>query len=269
MKHLRRPSTISKRQHRRYQFVGLDLTASPTTLPSTSSSSPSATPSSPFPGSAVQAAYAVDPIIGTATIPTSRMELQGARQRSLGLSSLPQRSFLRSSSLQRHRFVARQRRAPTRHFATSKHVRRETLATVGCTPQQSVTAKGYADGWKAAKTFAAYNSSRLGKYSSISSVSPRSSLRQASQDNSLPMLWDVVWSAVTSSTPGLGSINPLRYHLGSWLISIALSERLGGWRGAGDQIDSDAGARTAVIVVVASCEEASENERKCNWYQPF
>ena len=119
--------------------------------------------SASLPGSAAQAAYAVDPIIGTATIPSSRLQQQGARRRSLGVTSLPQRAFLWSSSLQRHRFVARHRHAAARRSNPSTHVRRDSSsATIGYTPEQSVLAKGYADGWKAAKTFAAYNNSRLG-----------------------------------------------------------------------------------------------------------
>ncbi|WVR00081.1 hypothetical protein IAU59_007223 [Kwoniella sp. CBS 9459] len=113
-----------------------------------------------------QAAFAaVDPTINSATIPSSRMQLGqvGAKKRSLGVSSLPQRAFLLSSALQRHRFVARQLRASARTH--NKPLRRnlgEGESAVVYTPEQAAIAKGYSDGWKAAKTFAGFNNSRLG-----------------------------------------------------------------------------------------------------------
>ncbi|OCF42240.1 hypothetical protein I317_03975 [Kwoniella heveanensis CBS 569] len=114
-----------------------------------------------------QAAYAVDPTINSATIPSSRMQLKqvGAKKRSLGVSSLPQRAFLLSSALQRHRFVARQLRASARTHSRPVRARRDLGAeesAVVYTPEQAAIAKGYSDGWKAAKTFAAFNNSRLG-----------------------------------------------------------------------------------------------------------
>ena len=115
-------------------------------------------------GSAAQAAYAVDSLVGTATIPSSRIKLHGGR-RSLGVSHLPQRALLWSSSLSKHRFVTRHRRAASRRSTASKHIRRDDQsAAVGYTPEESAIAKGYADGWKAAKTFAQCNGSRLGAY---------------------------------------------------------------------------------------------------------
>ena len=83
------------------------------------------------------------------------------------MTGLPQRAFLWSSSLQQHRFVARHRRASSRASETVKLVRKDD-ASVGYTPEQSALAKGYADGWRAAKTFAAYNNSRLGKFMRLS-----------------------------------------------------------------------------------------------------
>ncbi|WVF72888.1 hypothetical protein IAT40_007706 [Kwoniella sp. CBS 6097] len=132
---------------------------------------PTASATTPFGGydtssdGSAQAAYAVDPTINSATIPSSRMQLKqiGAKKRSLGVSSLPQRAFLLSSALQRHRFVARQLRASARTH--SKPVRRdlgEGESAVVYTPEQAAIAKGYSDGWKAAKTFAAFSNSRLG-----------------------------------------------------------------------------------------------------------
>lgn len=143
-------------------FTALTIT---TVASATSSSSANAIPSSSFPNSAPQAAFAVDPIIGTATIPSSRMKLQGAQRRFLGMSTLPQRAFLWASSLRQHRFVARHRRSALRRSSLTKHLRRDAAdTTVGYAPEQSAIAKGYADGWKAAKTFAAYNSSQLGMH---------------------------------------------------------------------------------------------------------
>ncbi|WWC64720.1 uncharacterized protein I303_107331 [Kwoniella dejecticola CBS 10117] len=104
-----------------------------------------------------QAAFAVD-----APNP-GQLGQTGARKRSLGFTSLPQRAFLLSSSLSRHRFVARSTRSHSRRH--SKAVRRDVAdgeSAVVYTPEQAAIAKGYSDGWKAAKTFAAFNNSRLG-----------------------------------------------------------------------------------------------------------
>jgi hypothetical protein len=81
-----------------------------------------------------------------ATIPSSRLK------RSV-LDSLPQRAFLLSSSLQRHRFEARHKRLTARH---------QQKRDAPNTPEQGAMARGYSDGWKAAKTFAAFKGSRLG-----------------------------------------------------------------------------------------------------------
>lgn len=95
-------------------------------------------------GNAQQAAF-----VNTATIPSSRLEAIGHRKRSF---DLPQRAFLLASELRQHRFAARHARA---------HSKRDETA-IGFTPEQAAIAKGYADGWRAAKTFASFNSSRLG-----------------------------------------------------------------------------------------------------------
>ncbi|WRT70121.1 uncharacterized protein IL334_007115 [Kwoniella shivajii] len=122
-------------------------------------------PSIPTADDAAQAAFAFDSSINSATIPSSRTQLEqiGAKKRSLSLTSLPQRAFLLSSSLQRHRFVARSARVHSRRH--SKPIRRDVAdgeSAVVYTPEQAAIAKGYADGWKAAKTFAAFDNSRLG-----------------------------------------------------------------------------------------------------------
>ncbi|WWD19743.1 hypothetical protein CI109_104207 [Kwoniella shandongensis] len=139
----------------------------PTTTTSASSSS-APSPTVLYTASAddvAQAAYAATPFINTETVPSSRMQLgnQGAkRRRSLSLTSLPQRAFLLSSSLGSHRFVARHHRATARKH--SKAVRRDNNdeSSIVYTPEQAAIAKGYSDGWKAAKTFAAFDNSRLG-----------------------------------------------------------------------------------------------------------
>ncbi|KAK8853316.1 hypothetical protein IAR55_004020 [Kwoniella newhampshirensis] len=144
----------------------------PITTTTTTTSTFSSAPSTPSPSilytpsniDMAQAAYAADPIINTETIPSSRMQLgtHGARRRrSLALTSLPQRAFLLSSSLGSHRFVARHHRAAARKH--SKVIRRDDEeSAIVYTPEQAAIAKGYSDGWKAAKTFAAFGSSRLG-----------------------------------------------------------------------------------------------------------
>ncbi|WWC91833.1 uncharacterized protein L201_006780 [Kwoniella dendrophila CBS 6074] len=135
----------------------------PTTLWPISSATP---PSAYDTGDLAQAAFAMDTSMQKATVPSSRQQIKqfGAKKRSLGLTSLPQRAFLLSSSLQRHRFVARSARAHARNHA--KSVRRDIgengESAVVYTPEQAAIAKGYSDGWKAAKTFASFSNSRLG-----------------------------------------------------------------------------------------------------------
>jgi len=85
--------------------------------------------------------------VETATIPSSRIA------RSL-LSIIPSRAFLFASDVSRHRFVARHHRASARRHP----IRRQEQYT----PEQAAVSKGYADGWRAAKTFAAFGQSRLG-----------------------------------------------------------------------------------------------------------
>ncbi|KAK4687805.1 hypothetical protein P7C73_g2316, partial [Tremellales sp. Uapishka_1] len=97
----------------------------------------------------VQAAYSVEN-----TVPSSRMQ---SSKRSVGFGSLPQRAFLLSTNLQKHRFMARHLRAAARDDTTASQSQ-----AIDYTPEQSAVSRGYADGWKAAKTFAAFNSSRLG-----------------------------------------------------------------------------------------------------------
>ena len=134
------------------------------TSPHSSSSPSDSTSSTSSLGSAAQTTYSVDSTIGMETVPSSRMQLRSNLRRSLGFLSLSQRAFLWASAHQQHRFVARHHRASIRRSTPdTKHTRRD--AAIGYTPEQSAIAKGYADGWKAAKVFAAYNSSRLGGYS--------------------------------------------------------------------------------------------------------
>ncbi|WVR07557.1 hypothetical protein IAU60_004599 [Kwoniella sp. DSM 27419] len=134
--------------------------------PATASAQPTALYASS--GDLAQAAFAANGIISTETIPSSRMELKqvGAKKRSVTMSNLPQRAFLLSSALHRHRFVARHLRQTARSH--NKPVRRQDSGSssgesaVVYTPEQAAIAKGYSDGWKAAKTFASLNNSRLG-----------------------------------------------------------------------------------------------------------
>jgi hypothetical protein len=102
----------------------------------------------------------VDPTINTATIPSSRMQMSDVKRRSLGY--LPQRAFLIASDLRKHRFAARH----LRHAALAiQNAKRQEPAQpdANATPQQKAITRGYSDGWRAAKTFAAANGSRLGK----------------------------------------------------------------------------------------------------------
>ena len=142
--------------------IASDPEPAATSVPSSNSASDSTSSTSSL-GSNAQATYSVDPTIGTETVPSSRIQLQGARRRSLSFLSLSQRAFPWASSHQQHRFVARHRRASNRQITGVKHTRRDSA--IGYTPEQSAIAKGYAEGWKAAKVFAAYNGSRLGTYS--------------------------------------------------------------------------------------------------------
>ena len=102
-----------------------------------------------------------DPVISTATIPSSRMQMADIKRRHLG--SLPQRAFLIASDLRRHRFAARHLRHTALAIQNAK--RQEPIGQLdgNATPQQNAITRGYSDGWRAAKTFAAANGSRLGK----------------------------------------------------------------------------------------------------------
>ena len=99
----------------------------------------------------------------TATVPSSRIGRRGL------LDSLSQRTFLFASDIATHRFAARHRRVAARR--RSLHGRRpirrdgaqpDADPAQSFTPEQAAISKGYADGWRAAKTFAAFGSSRLG-----------------------------------------------------------------------------------------------------------
>jgi hypothetical protein len=113
---------------------------------------------------------AQSPFVNTATIPSSRLARRGI------LASIPQRAFLFASDINRHRFVARASRQQHRRLAAK--VRRDDNAIATpvdgpaqaqpsdaaqtYTPEQAAISKGYSDGWRAAKTFAAFGQSRLG-----------------------------------------------------------------------------------------------------------
>jgi hypothetical protein len=104
-----------------------------------------------------------DPTISTATIPSSRLQMADVKRRHLG--SLPQRAFLIASDMRRHRFAARHLRQAA--LAAQNVKRQEPTGQLdgNATPQQNAITRGYSDGWRAAKTFAAANGSRLGKSS--------------------------------------------------------------------------------------------------------
>lgn len=95
---------------------------------------------------------AQSPFLNTATIPSSRLK------RNI-LGALPQRAFLFASDLNTHRFAARHRRAAARRHARKRD---NDQPEQSYTPEQAAISKGYADGWRAAKTFAAMGQSRLG-----------------------------------------------------------------------------------------------------------
>ena len=100
--------------------------------------------------------------LNTATVPSSRLSRRGL------LDSLSQRTFLFASDLATHRFAARHRRAAARRRSLhgARPLRRDDAAgsdpAQSFTPEQAAISKGYADGWRAAKTFASFGSSRLG-----------------------------------------------------------------------------------------------------------
>ena len=102
-----------------------------------------------------------DPTISTATIPSSRMQMADVEKRHLG--SLPQRAFLIASDLRRHRFAARHLRHAALKVQNAKRQEPTGQLDGNATPQQNAITRGYSDGWRAAKTFAAANGSRLGK----------------------------------------------------------------------------------------------------------
>lgn len=102
-----------------------------------------------------------DPTISTATIPSSRMQMADVEKRHLG--SLPQRAFLIASDLRRHRFAARHLRHAALKVQNAKRQEPSGQLDGNATPQQNAITRGYSDGWRAAKTFAAANGSRLGE----------------------------------------------------------------------------------------------------------
>lgn len=117
-----------------------------------------------------QSTYIIDSLVNMNTVPSSGTNLK--RKRSSISTGPSERTFLLASTSQQHRFVARHRRAARRTLGKMPRVRRGTPAgqtTVGYTPEQSAIAKGYSDGWNAAKTFASFGSSRLGQCSTYSS----------------------------------------------------------------------------------------------------
>lgn len=95
------------------------------------------------------------PFLNTATIPSSRLK------RNL-LGSLPQRAFLFASEINTHRFAARHQRAAIRRRNHTRRDEPQSPPEQSYTPEQAAISKGYADGWRAAKTFAAFGQSRLG-----------------------------------------------------------------------------------------------------------
>lgn len=105
-------------------------------------------------------------LMNTATIPSSRMQLGEVRKRSLEMAH---RAFLLASDVRKHRFAARHLRASAdrkaRVKAQVKAKRQAPPASPDGTssPQQNAITRGYSDGWRAAKTFAAAGGSRLGK----------------------------------------------------------------------------------------------------------
>jgi hypothetical protein len=102
-----------------------------------------------------------DPTISTATIPSSRMQMADFEKRHLG--ALPQRAFLIASDLRRHRFAARHLRHAALKVQNAKRQEPTGQLDSNATPQQNAITRGYSDGWRAAKTFAAANGSRLGE----------------------------------------------------------------------------------------------------------
>jgi hypothetical protein len=134
-------------------------------VPSSSAPASTTPAGASFAANPAQAAYAINTISdpsGDATVPSYRVAQQGNRKRSFGADALPQRAFLITSSLQRHRFAARHNRAHARRNIGAVKVERDDSPTD--TPEQGAISKGYADGWKAAKTFAAFGGSRLGEW---------------------------------------------------------------------------------------------------------
>lgn len=103
----------------------------------------------------------VDPTINTATIPSSRMQMADVKRRALGY--LPQRAFLLASDLRKHRFAARHLRHAALAIQNAKRQEPSAQPDANATPQQKAITRGYSDGWRAAKTFAAANGSRLGE----------------------------------------------------------------------------------------------------------
>jgi hypothetical protein len=128
-----------------------------------------------------------DPTISTATIPSSRMQMADVEKRHLG--SLPQRAFLIASDLRRHRFAARHLRHAALKVQNAKRQDPNGQLDKNATPQQNAITRGYSDGWRAAKTFAAANGSRLGKYLAVCLIrdtNVKVSLANSSVTPSLP-----------------------------------------------------------------------------------
>lgn len=104
--------------------------------------------------------FSDDPMINTATIPSSRMDLGQMRRRAPEDDFFSPRAFVLASDSLKHRFGARQ----LRQRSDRLHVRAPPDQSNGpATPQQNAITRGYSDGWRAAKTFASAGGSRLGE----------------------------------------------------------------------------------------------------------
>lgn len=125
-----------------------------------------AAPAAPPAAAAADVTYSDDPMLNTATIPSSRMEWAESNQKR-SLDILPERVFLLASNMRRHRFAARHLRRRESAMSMHHHKRQDPPSSeqpidTG-SPQQNAITRGYSDGWRAAKTFAAAGGSRLGE----------------------------------------------------------------------------------------------------------
>ena len=102
---------------------------------------------------------------GTATIPSSRLQLQARQDQVLPID----RGFLPSSIASKHRFIARHRHRDRSRRREVAQRRRDDAVEVS--PEQAAISRGYTDGWSAAKAFAACDRSRLGQSSLLPIVS--------------------------------------------------------------------------------------------------